>query len=124
MKPTECPQFESCSAPLCPLEKSGTHDIWYPDEEICHTKAVKTPLWVKNQRKIARRTGDKDKYFTYTMLTQHCIIKNGITGIDPDHTEEQCRIDEKRWLQRHPEIREYTAAEKQEFLRRVKGEIK
>lgn len=52
---TECPSFESCSAPLCPLDAKLTDRIWYTDEPVCSGRAAKGCRWVKKQRSIVRR---------------------------------------------------------------------
>jgi len=94
----ECQYYDDCSAPFCPLDpESLKHGIWYPDEEICQKRSV--PDWVRVQRKIAKRTPDMDKYFTFEMLNRNCVIAQGIVGLDPDK-EEKPQL--KRWLEKHP----------------------
>jgi len=108
LKREDCPSFDTCGAPLCPLDlESLKNGIFYPDEEIC--KRRNAPAWIKVQRKIAKKTGDKDKYFTYEMLAQNCVISKGITGLDPDK-EQAPQL--KRWLEHHPVKRERTEEER------------
>lgn len=39
MSNDNCKKFESCEAPLCPMdERSLKHGIWYPDEDICNLR--------------------------------------------------------------------------------------
>jgi len=86
-----------------------------PDEEICRKRNA--PAWVKAQRKIAKKTKDNDKYFTYEMLNRNCRITSGIVGLDPDRSEEpQLRS----WLARHKLKKELTPEEKQEIRERLK----
>jgi len=33
--PIECPRFNRCSAPLCPLDENLNNHTWYIGEEIC-----------------------------------------------------------------------------------------
>lgn len=53
MTPEECPSWEGCSAPLCPLEPL-TDSQWFPDEDICHSRVITKTSWIKTQRKIQR----------------------------------------------------------------------
>jgi len=111
----DCPKFDKCGAPLCPLDPESLKDgIWYPDEEICKRK--NTPAWVRAQRKIAKKTQDTDKYFNYAMLSRNCQIRKGISGIDPDKAEEpQLR----KWIKAHPVKRELSEEEKIAFKKRI-----
>ena len=98
-----CRMKDKCSAPLCPLDPASMRQVWYPDEEICkHRDHLKTTL-IRQQKKIQKKTRDKDSYYTYAMLSVECIVKNGITGIDPDLAyNPQVEI----WYRKHPPISE------------------
>ena len=91
-----CALYETCLAPLCPLDGSSLNGIWYPDEEICRSRSHGNLSWIKAQRKIARAatTG----YFTLEILNSIRTIRKGIAGLDPN-------VDEKpqlrRWLDLH-----------------------
>jgi hypothetical protein len=100
-----CKYFdEGCSAPLCPLDLESLNcGRWYPDEEICKNREFTNPTWIKNQKKIAKRARDKEKYFTIEMLNRNCAIAKGIVGLDPDRAEEPQL---KEWLKKHPELSE------------------
>ncbi len=112
-----CPKYEGCSAPLCPLDVNSLQNIiWYPDEEICKFKPFGGLLFIRNQRKIANKTGDVTKYFTYDMLNRKFIIKKGITGLDPDKEE---RLQLKKWFKSHPEQKEISSKEKEELRKRM-----
>ena len=50
-----CPSFESCSAPLCPLDPGLADRIWYSDEPVCFGRAGAGCRWIKKQRSIVRR---------------------------------------------------------------------
>ena len=97
----ECSKYESCSAPLCPIDGGG---VWYPDEEICHKFKEVT----KTQRKIQARARDREKYFTLEMLTRNCVIGKGIKGIDPEREE---REQVNQWLSKHKPKRQLTREE-------------
>lgn len=112
----ECRYYDDCSAPFCPLDpESLKHGIWYPDEEICQKHSV--PDWVRVQRKIAKKTSDVDKYFTFEMLARIYKVTQGIVGLDPDKDE---KPQLKRWLEKHPPKRELTEKEKAVLRERMK----
>ena len=104
-KRRECRYFETCSAPLCPLDpESLDHGLWYPDEQIC--KRDNMPGWVKRQRKLKSRI-KPGSYFTVPMLSHRCSLRGGTVGLDPDRE----RADQERdWFKKH---REYQQSEKQ-----------
>ena len=98
LKSDQCRYFDTCSAPLCPpdLEHLKT-GIWYPDEEICRLRKI--PDWVKQQKKIAKKAKDKDTYYANEMLNCNCKVGNGMTGLNPDKSEE---LQLEDWLKKHP----------------------
>lgn len=71
MKMQDCPSFEGCDAPLCPLDSSLTSRVWYVDEPICNANAQGGKRrWIRKQRLIARRKYKKylDRPVTYQEL--------------------------------------------------------
>lgn len=84
--PQDCPQWDSCSAPLCPLdEESLKHGVFYPDEPICTSKKFgRGKLFIKNQRKIAQKIKQEnmDTSFTYQMLNRHFVVGRAIRGLN------------------------------------------
>jgi len=108
----QCRHFEFCSASLCPLDpehsKVGT---WYPDEEICRLKTV--PNWVKIQKKIAKKTKDKNTYYTYEMLNRSCKVGTGMTGLNPEKPEEpQLEV----WFKKHPQKKAFSEKQKKMLI--------
>lgn len=103
---THCPTctlFESCLAPLCPMDPASLNGIWYSDEEICRSRSQGGHPWIRSQRRIAKVAGHGAGYFTLEMLNRLVLIRKGITGLDPDLSEEaQLRA----WFQKRPERRE------------------
>ena len=113
---SECSRFEICSALLCPLDVENLQNkAWFPDEEYCKKSPV--PQWVVNQRKIAKKAKDKNKYFTYDMLKRNCRISKGILGLDPDKDEAPQLA---KWFKMHPEKRELSVLEKKIIAKRFK----
>ena len=111
----DCKYFDACSAPMCPKDTGVENTAWFPGEEIC--RLVDIPEWVKRQRKIAKKAGNSEGFFTLSMLQCDCRISQGLKGIDPDGTDSERKAAEKAWLEKHPAITE----EQREKLR-VRGE--
>ena len=115
----ECKKYDTCNAPLCPLdEQSLKHGIWYPDEEICGIRTHATLPWIQNQKKLVKKTGRADRYFNLQMLERNCIIRKGIEGLDPDQAEE---YQLKKWLKAHPEKRVLSKEERKVIGQRLAG---
>jgi len=95
-----CTLFESCLAPLCPLDPSSLKGIWYPDEEICRSRSQGGRLWIRAQRRLAKVAGSGAGYFTLEMLGRLVVIRKGITGLDPDLPE---GVQLRSWFQKRPE---------------------
>jgi len=103
----KCPSFDGCSATICPFDPEHKNCIWYPEDGICRKNFP--PGWVLIQKKIKKRTRSLDTYYNYEMLNRNCIIKGGITGIDPNRAEEE-QI--KSWFRNHRRKKILTEAEK------------
>ena len=117
VKSQECKNFEKCSAPLCPLDgKSLEHGIWYPDEEICISQQFSSSQFIRNQKKVKKKTKDEDTYYTYKMLNRKFVIGSAITGLDPDK-EKKPQL--RKWFEAHPEMRELSEEEKQKMRERM-----
>jgi len=117
---TKCSVVESCDAPLCPLKKDTQNGIvWFSDEKICGNREFLKLLWVKQQKKIARKCKDKNTYFTFAMLNKNYIVKSGITGLNPDKISLKTEAKEvEKWLESHPEKKEISEEEKDIFRKR------
>ena len=95
-----CKYFDGCSAPMCPRDVGVGKTAWFASEPICRLHDV--PDWVKRQRKIAKTGIDETAgCFTLPMLERDCMIKKGITGIDPDGVDSERETAEKAWLEKH-----------------------
>jgi len=53
--PENCPKFNTCSAPLCPLDPELKKRIWFWDEPICRNPEFKNLRWIKKQKSIQKR---------------------------------------------------------------------
>ena len=120
LKPEECPYFQKCDAPLCPLDKEKEKGIWFPKEQICREKRFANILWIRNQKKIRKKASGSYRYFLIQMLDRDCVIRRGIEGLNPDmdSRSEQERI--KTWLSKHPPKRELSQSEREAFWRKMK----
>lgn len=116
----DCPQFESCSAPLCPLDLID-NAAWSPDEEICAGHNYSTLPWVRRQRKIARKVRNKDYFFTIDMLNQNCTLTVATEGIDPDANLAATKTLVKTWLKKHPEKKAKTKEDIELLRNRMVG---
>ena len=114
----ECPHYNKCSSPLCPLDEDSLENgIWFPDEEICKRNEFARKTWVRNQKKIQRRAKNINGYFTLNMLKRNCVVKGGICGIDPDKPAES-QIE--AWLAAHKTKRKLSEEEKKVLRDRFK----
>lgn len=100
----ECNFFDTCDAPLCPLdEKSLRNGIWYPGESICKKKHL--PEWAKRQKKISKKVREKNKYFTVEMLKHRTRITVALQGLDPD---ESYKSQLEKWFKKYKGYSENT----------------
>jgi len=99
----DCPRFENCSAPLCPLAKNLQNLIWYPDEDICARQDFQSLRWIKKQKAVvkkkARTSAAVDCYFTVEMLTSIKQLRRGIEGINPDQPLADAKKAEQQWVE-------------------------
>ena len=98
--PEQCKHFDSCSAPICPLDEGVSMRNWYPDEGICKVRKFQQERWLKSQKKIKKIGSYDTGYFTREMLDRRLFVKKGIRGIDPDKDEPRQL---KKWLREHPD---------------------
>lgn len=115
MKRIECKLFETCSAPICPMEPEVMGKrVWFPGEEVCESSEYSKEEWIQRQRKFARTISKEAGYFFQDMIARRCIITSATKGIDPDSPLSHAQQREK-WFRDHPEMekREYTEEEKQ-----------
>jgi hypothetical protein len=94
-----CPKFEDCSAPLCPLDESSLKNgVWYPGEEICKARRLQNPDWIRRQKAIVKARAASDKYFTVAMLQAIKQVRRGVEGINPDQPLEKAKEAERKWI--------------------------
>jgi heterodisulfide reductase subunit A-like polyferredoxin len=102
------------------MDKAGLQtDIWYADEEICTSHEHSKLNWIRNQRKIARKTRDLDTYYTHRMLEQNCIIGRGISGIDADTDLNDVEREVSKWLREHSEKPKISETKRTELRNRL-----
>jgi len=54
-KMEQCPSFNECGAPLCPLDLDLNKRIWYANEAVCKSRIFGQHRWIKKQRSIKKR---------------------------------------------------------------------
>lgn len=118
MNVEECPSFEKCEAPLCPLYEDNKYSVWYPDEDICNK--IGRPAWVKIQRKIKKRVIDRDSHYTIEMIESIGRVTPKTRGLDPEG-----RRTEEVFLARKAKARNLTTmgmfAQNTPFNKAIKG---
>lgn len=114
MTDNKCRNFDTCNAPLCPMDERSLKWLWYTTEDLCILRMAKPPRWIKAQRKLRRIKAQG--YYTLAMLSHDCIIKRGTEGLNPDLEAEES-IQLERWFRDHPAKRELSEEE-----RRAMGE--
>ena len=97
-KKLDCKKYNDCSAPLCPMDDSLSHGIFYIDEDICASREFQTLDWIKKQKLVVKASTCKDKYFTAEMLKAAKQIRKGTEGIDPDQPLSQAVKAEEAWI--------------------------
>ncbi|MBN1234089.1 MAG: hypothetical protein JXA60_12100 [Candidatus Coatesbacteria bacterium] len=121
MNPEDCKRFESCNANLCPLEESILKKgNWFSDEEICSSLDFSSEPWIKNQKRIAKKSNETDTCYTYRMLKRNCVIRKGITGIGADLTIDEIENAEEKWLKEHPAISNERREELSQKMKKVR----
>ncbi len=99
----QCPNWEKCSAPLCPLDKTSLDNgIWYPQsEEICSRKDFQTLDWIRTQKAIVKAGAPDDRFFTVAMLHAARQVRRGIQGLSADQRLEDAQRAERKWIEEH-----------------------
>ena len=106
MKAIECPYFESCNAPICPLDENKGKVIWYSDEAICKNPEYSDLDFIKTQKKIAKLNKKYEVigFFTFKMLNRSLIVKKGLEGLNEESDFNKLRKYELNWILRHKGI--------------------
>ena len=115
MRAEECPKWETCSAPICPLNFLKD-SVWCPSDEVCKSRDYSNLDWIKDQKKIAKKAKDRSKYFTFQMLNRNCRITKGIIGQEQENEGPQL----KKWLALHPTMKKMSLAQRKAVGERLK----
>lgn len=120
LKACDCPRFDFCSAPICPLDKQSIRlSIWLPDDEICSLQEFSRDNWIRNQKKLQKKVRNRDFCFTHEMLCRNCVITAATEGIDPDNDYDDLEKDVSKWLGKHPEKQSISDAKREELRKRM-----
>ncbi|MBF0524739.1 MAG: hypothetical protein HQK56_06535 [Deltaproteobacteria bacterium] len=68
--PTDCSQFDSCPANLCPLDPGLDRRTWYVGEDVCVSRSHGQARWIRKQRQLNRKKPKTwcDRPITYQEL--------------------------------------------------------
>jgi len=105
IKVEDCPSYEGCEAPLCPLDTNSLpHAIWYVDEPVCPSLKYRQHF-VLMQKKIVKHRAKASKqndigYFTVKMLNSIKSVSPNIKGIVPESKQTPNGWIRKRTTQR------------------------
>ena len=106
MNAIECPYFDTCNAPICPLDENKEKAIWYSDEAICKNRDFSNLDFIKTQKKISKLNKKHSVYgfFTFKMLNRSLIVKKGLEGLNEESDFNKLRKYEQNWILRHKGI--------------------
>jgi len=127
MNKVNCPKFEDCSAPLCPLDETSIKNgIFYPDEEICQRRDFQTLDWIQKQKAIVRARAPNDKFFNIPMLEAITRVQKGITGIDPNQALDKAKQAERNWIiarQKSPKLQSHELKKERNSIAKKRGNL-
>jgi hypothetical protein len=83
MNGTTCNKLDGCRAPICPLDSSFQHAVWYPGEPICNARGFKGKRWNKIQKRIdaVSKRSTVEGCFTEPLMEDIKIVRDGIKGL-------------------------------------------
>jgi len=125
MKAIECPYFDFCNAPICPLDEDKEKAIWYSHEAICKNPEYSGLEFIITQKKIAKvnKTHSVKGYFTLKMLNQKIIVRSGIQGVNQDIPIESSFIIEENWSRKHKPISKEGLEKRRVNMKKARGVI-
>ena len=79
----DCPGFEGCASPICPLDKSFNKAAWYADEDICMVRTFRKEHWRIIQRKIKKVQAKHsvEGFFTLSLMEKMFRITGRVKGL-------------------------------------------
>jgi len=120
----KCPYFDSCNAPICPLDEHKEKAIWYSDEAICKNPEYSSLDFIKTQKKISRlnKKHAVNGFFAFKMLNRSLRVRSGLEGLNEDTDFNKLSKYERDWILRHKGISIEQKAEMTERLNKEKTE--
>lgn len=92
----QCSRLNTCSAPICPIDKHHTEAVWYPSEPKCLKEEYRLKYkWLRRMFETKHHR-NADYYFDVEMLA---AIPKGVTkikGIDDPSEKAQWLKDIKK----------------------------
>ena len=123
MKAIECPYFDSCDAPICPLDENKEKTLWYSDEAKCKNRDFSDHEFIKTQKKVSKLNKKYAVYgfFTLKMLDRSLIVKRGLEGLYEEFNSNRLSKYEQNWILTHKGI---SIELKTEMIEKLKGKNK
>lgn len=90
--PSQCPSYNGCFAPICPLDASFKLARWYPDEPICQAMAYRRDEWLRAQVKISRNAKDMRMFYTVRMIEAERQVAPDISAPGPEGIIDRRRV--------------------------------
>jgi len=120
MKAIECPYFDSCNAPICPLDEHKENSIWFSDEAICKNRDFSDLEFIKTQKKISKLNKQHvvNGFFTFKMLNRSLRVGSGLKGLNENSDFNMLKKYEQNWILRH---RGMNNELKTEMVEKLKG---
>jgi len=120
----KCPFFDSCDAPICPLDEHKEKAIWYSDEAICKNRDFSDIEFIKTQKKISKLNKQHvvNGFFTFKMLNRSLRVRVGLEGLNEDTDFNMLKKQEQDWILRHKGISIEQKVEMVERLNKGKSE--
>lgn len=92
----QCPGYQGCKAPLCPMDSSFLKATWFNSEPICQAIAYRRERWRIAQRRIDRAAKDHETCYTVAMLSAVRQVRSGIVGLSPEDIIDTERV--RTWI--------------------------
>jgi len=120
----KCPYFDSCDAPICPLDENKENAIWYSDEAICKNSEYSSLEFLKTQKKISKLNKQHvvNGFFTFKKLNISLFVRVGLEGLNEESDSKKLKKYEQNWILRHKGISIEQRAEMTERLNKGKSE--
>jgi len=76
----DCPRFERCSAPICPIDPEWQKRVYKKGDPVCFylRQHAKDPLWGQKARGVARKLIDKVGEVYPQIVERYAALKTAL----------------------------------------------